>query len=225
MAKTAKKKAKPKRKERAARGPISPTEFKPLPPELDALYPGAKGKDGKIIELYDGVEMQKRSLMHMQKTLCNGEATGKPCAHYWTLVQIASSASPTHLHSGERSRACVFQKDAEPLVFDDGREGMAVQCNRYEPDTSARFNAKTGLAEERVFNPDEETFKPLDPRHIKMLEAGEITSIEQYDALLEHERIHGVPVTPPPPAPPPQVVSIDDALSDDAPPEPTGEPT
>lgn len=174
------------------------------------------------VDLHDPMEGQKLSLMHKQKVLCNGEASGKQCKHYWTLVQIASSAAPTHLRSGERTRMCVYQRDAEPVVFDDGREGMATSCNRYEPDTSPVFDTRgvfkdehfivTAEGAERKYEPTEEEFNPLAPHHIKMVERGELTSFRQLYALEEHERIHGPPKAPEKPAAEPQTISVKDAL-------------
>lgn len=177
----------------------------------------------QAVDLHDPMEGQKLSLMHKQKVLCNGEASGKQCKHYWTLVQIASSAAPTHLRSGERNRMCILQRDAEPLVFDDGREGMATSCNRYEPDDSPIFDTRGVFKDEkfdvtpagitRTYDPNEEEFRPLAPHHIKMVERGEITSHRQLFELEEYERIHGPPKAPEKPVAEQQTISVKDALS------------
>jgi hypothetical protein len=98
--------------------------------------------------LHNPAEAIKNSLMHKQKPLCNGAATGECCKHYWAIVRIVPSHNPDFLKSGEKLRFCRAW-GSEPLEFDDGQEGMAVKCNIFEPDAKRRFD------------PDFETYSPL----------------------------------------------------------------
>lgn len=99
--------------------------------------------------LHNPAEAIKRSLMHKQKPLCNGAATGECCKHYWAIVRIVPSHNPDFLKSGEKLRFCRAW-GAEPLEFDDGQEGMAVKCNIFEPDPK------------RLHDPDFESYTPLE---------------------------------------------------------------
>lgn len=104
---------------------------------------------GRSQSLHNTADAIKRSLMHKQKPLCNGAATGECCKHYWAIVRIVPSHNPDFLRSGEKLRFCRAW-GSEPLEFDDGQEGMAVKCNIFEPDPK------------RLHDPDFETYTPLD---------------------------------------------------------------
>ena len=82
---------------------------------------------------------ESRSLMMKQKVLCNGQATGQPCKHYWTMIRIVPSHNPDFLKLGEKLRFCRAW-GAEPLEFGEGTTELAVHCSMYEPDASRRFD-------------------------------------------------------------------------------------
>lgn len=98
---------------------------------------------------YDPLEAQKRSLMHKQQVLCNGEKTGSCCKHYWAITRIVPSLNSDFLQVGEKLRFCRAW-GSEPLEFEDGREGLAPYCNIYEPDS-------------RPYDADFEQYKPISP--------------------------------------------------------------
>lgn len=171
------------------------------------------------VDLYDSIEGQSKSLMHKQRVLCNGEASGIPCKHYWTLVQIASSAVPTHMKNGERTRSCILLPN-DPQVMDEGREGMAASCNRYEPDQSPHYDTRgyykdemfdVSKATKRAYDPREEGFDPMSPAIIKLIDQGKIGSFRELEAAEALEAINP-PVKEKPVELPPQTVSITDAI-------------
>ncbi len=171
------------------------------------------------VDLYDSIEAQSKSLMHKQKVLCNGEASGVPCKHYWTLVQIASSAVPTHLRNGERTRSCTMLP-SDPQVMDEGREGMAATCSRYEPDLTPQYDTRGIYKDEtfdvsqpttRKYDPREEGFFPLSPTIIKQIDAGKINTFRELEAAEALEAINP-PVEEKRAELPPQTISIADAL-------------
>jgi hypothetical protein len=82
---------------------------------------------------------ESRSLMHKQKVLCNGQANGHPCKHYWTMIRIVPSHNPDFLKLGEKLRFCRAW-GAEPLEFGEGTTELAVHCSTYEPDTNRKFD-------------------------------------------------------------------------------------
>lgn len=83
---------------------------------------------------------ESRSLMMKQKVLCNGQATGHPCKHYWTMIRIVPSHNPDFLKLGEKLRFCRAW-GAEPLEFGEGTTELAVHCSAYEPDKSRQFDS------------------------------------------------------------------------------------
>ena len=82
---------------------------------------------------------ESRSLMHKQKVLCNGQATGAPCKHYWNMIRIVPSHNPDFLKLGEKLRFCRAW-GAEPLEFGEGTTELAVHCSMYEPDAARKFD-------------------------------------------------------------------------------------
>lgn len=82
---------------------------------------------------------ESRSLMHKQKVLCNGQATGAPCKHYWNMIRIVPSHNPDFLKLGEKLRFCRAW-GAEPLEFGEGTTELAVHCSMYEPDLKREFD-------------------------------------------------------------------------------------
>ncbi len=112
--------------------------------------------------MHDLDAARARSLMYQQKTVCNGERDGKACKHFWDLTQIPGSANPDMLKDGERFRMCTYFKGMDPLMMENGKEGMAVQCNRYEPDDALVYIEKN------------EVYDPLTPDEYRALNAGEI---------------------------------------------------
>ena len=166
--------------------PRAPRPFQPLSP--DFAVPGLPSM--KDFSLYDMEESQRKSLMYKQKPLCNGAASnnhnpstgrgdgtpGKQCVHYMTLVKIASSANATALLDGERFRMCK-NVGAEPDVFNEGKEGMAVQCTGFLAD------------ERRDYNPDDDAdkYQPLTPDEIERIDSEEIKT---RDELEEYRKIY-----------------------------------
>lgn len=99
--------------------------------------------------------------MHKQKVLCNGEATGKQCKHYWGLIRIVDSHDAEFLVNGEKLRFCRAW-GAEPLEFGEGRSEQAVHCTLYEPS-------------ERPYDKLLEEYTPLSEEQVEDLKASEET--------------------------------------------------
>lgn len=93
-------------------------------------------------------QAESRSLMHKQRVLCNGQATGHPCTHYWSMIRIVPSHNPDFLKQGEKLRFCCAW-GAEPLEFGDGTTELAVYCSKFKHDPS------------RHYDPDFEEYRPI----------------------------------------------------------------
>lgn len=108
----------------------------------------------------DDEEDRKKSLMYKQKTLCNGEATGYQCKHYWYMVLPIDVHNSTVLRHGEKSRLCtvIDTADGMRLQGESGPE-LPVICNRYEP-CGRKFDAAF------------EEFNPLTEEELDAIEAG-----------------------------------------------------
>ncbi len=96
-----------------------------------------------------------RSLMLAQKSLCNGEQSGKQCAHYWVMRQKMESANPDYLRSGEKKRMCTLSP-GYPVEYIADTE-LPVECNRYCPS-------------QRDYDPKFEEYNPLSPEEISDLQ-------------------------------------------------------
>ncbi len=144
--------------------PPPPKAPRPYTPINDDSLPTLKQEP-----MHDLDAARARSLMYQQKTVCNGERDGKACKHFWDLTQIPGSANPDMLKDGERFRMCTYFKGMDPLMMENGKEGMAVQCNRYEPDDAL------------VYIERNEVYDPLTPDEYRALNAGEIKNRDDLD--------------------------------------------
>lgn len=99
---------------------------------------------------------EKRSVMLKQPSLCNGEATGFACKHYWTVIMRVDVQNPDHLRTGEKVRRCLVIAP-EIIELGDGTRELAVHCSRYEQDTS------------RPYDPAFEEYNPMSPEEIQDL--------------------------------------------------------
>jgi len=102
-------------------------------------------------------EAEKRSLMNKQPAVCNGEATGFACKHYWTVIMRVDAQNPDHLRTGEKVRRCLVIAP-EIVELGDGTKELAVHCSRYVKDAS------------RPYDPGFEEYNPLSPEEIEALQ-------------------------------------------------------
>jgi hypothetical protein len=104
-----------------------------------------------MVSIVHDPKQAAKSEMLKRPKVCNGEANGKPCKHYWTLVRLADVVNPEVFNQGEKVRMCTaFQGNDGPMVFEDGGTDMAVECSRYEVDPRP----------ERAYRPEFEEFRP-----------------------------------------------------------------
>ena len=106
-------------------------------------------------------EERKRSLMYAKPYMCNGQATGKQCKHYWHSVVPLDVLNSVAIHQGETSRQCVRHPGVEIRLNaeDGGQPEMATLCNQYEAST-------------RPYDPTLEEYNPLSPEEIEERRAG-----------------------------------------------------
>lgn len=71
-----------------------------------------------------------RSLMMRAPCICDGEAKGIPCRHYWSVIQKFRAQNADTLRSGEKQRACTLTSG---LVLEFTTEEKPTYCNNYDP--------------------------------------------------------------------------------------------
>ena len=103
-------------------------------------------------------EAEKKSLMLKQPAVCNGEATGFACKHYWTVIMRVDVQNPDHLRTGEKVRRCLVIAP-EIVELGDGTKELAVHCSRYAKDANRPYDASF------------EEYKPMSPEEVDSLEA------------------------------------------------------
>ncbi len=101
------------------------------------------------LEFIEDPKARERSLMHKQLPLCNGEATGCQCKHYWAITKKVDVPNSDQLRKGENIRYCLVDTSDATFLGNNGAD-MAVYCNRYEKS-------------ERFFDPNYEVYNPLTP--------------------------------------------------------------
>lgn len=113
--------------------------------------------------LIDDPNARKRSLMHQQKSLCNGEATGRPCKYYWYQLTKITSNNPDILNKGEIQRACLLTGQALPMESEE----LAVECNQYKPNKKLKYNS------------EQEEYTPITPEEYKEIQKQFPSEIEK----------------------------------------------
>lgn len=107
------------------------------------------------MSLVEDPNAKKRSKMMQQKSMCNGEATGFCCAHYWWQVTKVESNNADILVRGETQRACLL---VQGMYLKMEEYELAVDCNKYQKD------------EGRPFKKEEEEYAPISPEDYKELQ-------------------------------------------------------
>lgn len=105
-------------------------------------------------QLIEDPRAAKRSLMLAQKTLCNGEASGIQCKHYWAMTKKIDVPNPDHFHKGENIRYCLADASNATLLGNNGCD-MMVYCTKYEKGSlpyDSKFEEYTPLSVEAVEN-------------------------------------------------------------------------
>lgn len=64
-----------------------------------------------------------------RKPLCNGEANGKQCKHYWVTVQPVNVENSEDVKKGEVTRHCNILGRPDRFTFT--HENMPTYCNKY----------------------------------------------------------------------------------------------
>jgi len=75
-------------------------------------------------------EAAAKSPMLRQKTICDGQLTGRCCVHFWRHVVKVDTVNPEHLRRGQTILACTMTPDE---TFGFSSDTMPVECNRYRP--------------------------------------------------------------------------------------------
>ena len=109
------------------------------------------------MQYYIDPEAEKRSLMNKQPAMCNGEATGFACKHYWTVVMRVDVQNPDHLRTGEKVRRCLVIAP-EIVELGDGTKELAVHCSRYVKDNN------------RPYDESFEEYNPMSPEEVESLQ-------------------------------------------------------
>jgi len=116
----------------------------------------------------DGVRFLKdedadaRSLMMRQPVLCNGQATGWQCRHYWLQVCRMDTLNSDELKVGERFRRCMLENPTQNADLID----LPVACNQYV--TTGRLVDRL-LGRARPYNPADEVYDPLSTEEVEFL--------------------------------------------------------
>lgn len=121
---------------------------------------------------------REASLMTAKPKLCNGQATGFQCKHYWGQGMAIDVPNAHHLRYGRKNRLCLVMASEHWDLGEEGRE-MLHYCTLYEPST-------------RKYDPDFEVFNPLSPEDAEaLLEARKKARAEGAGSLaqLEVERL------------------------------------
>lgn len=74
----------------------------------------------------------KESKMLQRPSICNGEATGVKCKHYFSFAARTDAQNPEFLNLGEKFRNCTVCPGW--LIEWDGWESLPHTCDRYVPD-------------------------------------------------------------------------------------------
>jgi hypothetical protein len=109
------------------------------------------------------------SKMNLRKCICNGEATGTPCKHYWSFGAKTDALNAEFLNYGEKFRNCTLLPGY--LVEWDGSESVPHYCDRYEPDSSILVRVFKWflklLWRFRRYNPEFEEYRPTTPEEVR----------------------------------------------------------
>jgi hypothetical protein len=118
-------------------------------------------------------EADKRSIMMQRPALCNGQAKGRSCVHYWVHVEKVESNNADNLRLGEIFRGCVLHAS---LVHEMTASQLATICNKYtprKPPIWKRPLVVLGLADDLgKYDPAVEEYNPLTPEEIRELQKG-----------------------------------------------------
>ncbi len=80
--------------------------------------------------IIDDPNADARSLMMRAKCVCNGEANGVQCKHYWGVNQKFRSINSDSVRRGEQNRSC---KHVDGFLLEFVSEEKPTYCNHYEP--------------------------------------------------------------------------------------------
>ena len=116
------------------------------------------------IQYFKDPKADARSLMNKQKFMCNGEATGLKCRHYWASVLKIDAVNPDALRTGEKHRKCLRVPGVIIDLEGDNIPEMAVKCDQYDP---SPFWAR------RSYDPDFEKYNPMTPEEIDAMRAAD----------------------------------------------------
>ena len=80
--------------------------------------------------IIDNPSADARSLMYRTPCVCDGEASGIPCQHFWGIWQKFRAANSDSVRRGEKQHACTLTAG---LVLEYTTEEKPTYCARYEP--------------------------------------------------------------------------------------------
>ncbi len=80
--------------------------------------------------IIDDPNADARSLMMRAKCVCNGEANGVQCKHYWGVNQKFRAVNSDSVRRGEQNRSC---KHVDGFLLEFVSEEKPTYCNHYEP--------------------------------------------------------------------------------------------
>jgi hypothetical protein len=95
-----------------------------------------------------------RSPMMERPVMCNGQATGFECKHYWAVVCKMDAANSDNLKEGERMRRCLLTVTQQYIDLID----LPTRCNQY-------------VASDRPYDPAFDVYDPLTDEEVTHLRA------------------------------------------------------
>lgn len=112
----------------------------------------------------------KRSLMHAQPRLCNGQKTGRACVHYWAHNEPVESANSDVLRLGQLFRVCGVHPS---IAHEMESHQLATHCNRYAPRRLPLYKRPLRwlriIDDPGAYNPSVEEYRPLTPEEVKAI--------------------------------------------------------
>ena len=121
---------------------------------------GFPGVDG--VRFLKDADADSRSMMMKQPVICNGQATGWACKHYWLQVCRMDTLNSDELKVGERFRRCLLEQPTQNADLID----LPVACNQY---VTTRRLVDRLLGRARPYNPADEVYDPLTAEEVDFL--------------------------------------------------------
>lgn len=128
--------------------------------EAQVEFPG--GGPGGGVRFLKDEDADARSVMMKQPVICNGQATGWQCRHFWYQVLRMDTLNSDELKVGERLRRCLLEQPTQNADLID----LPVVCNQYVS-TGRVMDRLLGRA--RPYSPADDAYDPLSAEEVEFL--------------------------------------------------------